>query len=309
MKNKIIALLAGLALVAYIPAMSFAARTAAPNLTGLFPSSTLSVNLPTPSNFSIGLSTTTGSVFSNGGNALYFEVVALDGAGGLSGATTLIGTSTVDQAHGWQLTWNAVQGATGYRVYFSTSTPQTVTQYFTATSTNNAPNTYYTFTSTSSPTFVASPPSSVTGYVVNLNSVGNSWMTGGMFAIGSSTPQVGQVSISTSTAPQLSFYDMKNVTGWSFRSVANTFYISTSSPTATSSNPVLSIDASGATPKISAFSTNTATSSFSVGCFSGYATSTATPVKLALTVSSVSTTTFSGTANGGTVVWMYGTCP
>lgn len=54
---------------------------------------------------------------------------------------------------------------------------------------------------------------------------------------------------------------------------------------------------------------NTATTTTSVGCIQTTATSTATPIKLAFTASSVSTTTFGATANGGTVVWTFGSCP
>lgn len=187
------------------PLAAFAARTAAPVLTGLFPSASVSINLPAPSSASLGNATTTGSVYSNGGAALYFSVTALDGVGESLGST-LLGTSTVNQAHGWQITWAPVPGAFSYRVYFSTSTPQAMLQYFTATSTASAPNAFYTFTSTSSPTFVSAFPTANSAYVVNLLANGNSWLNGGAFAIGTSTfaanvlLNVAATSTATSTA-------------------------------------------------------------------------------------------------------------
>ncbi len=54
---------------------------------------------------------------------------------------------------------------------------------------------------------------------------------------------------------------------------------------------------------------NTATSSLSVGCIGTYATSTLTPVRFVLSSAGTSTATFgAGSANGG-VSWQYGTCP
>lgn len=181
-------ILIGLVAIFSIPLGVFAARTATPVLTGLFPSATVSINLPVPTSFSIGNATTTGSVYSNNGNALYFQVVALDQAGGTSFATTLLGSSTVNQAHGWQITWNNVPGAMNYRVYFSTSTPQAVTQYFNASSTAGLANNFYWFQSTSSPVFVSNNPTTNTGYVLNLNSYGPSWLNGGNIGIGTTSP-------------------------------------------------------------------------------------------------------------------------
>lgn len=54
---------------------------------------------------------------------------------------------------------------------------------------------------------------------------------------------------------------------------------------------------------------NTATSSLTVGCIDGTATSTATPVKFILGVdASTATTTLNGTSRGA-VYWKFGTCP
>jgi len=59
---------------------------------------------------------------------------------------------------------------------------------------------------------------------------------------------------------------------------------------------------------LSLTSSNTATSSATVGCIRTYATSTATSVRLVIG-SSGATTTHSGTPAVGVVGWQYGTCP
>lgn len=165
-----------------IPLGVFAERTAIPVLTGLFASTTLSVALPAPS-INISNATTTGSV-SNG--PMYFVVTALDGAGGESVSSNLMASTSPDNTHAWNVRWTAIPGATGYRVYFSTTTTAlNFVQYFNATTTNA-----YNFTSTSSPIFttVGAP---VTGsgnaYVDKVNSSGNSWINGGNFAVGTTT--------------------------------------------------------------------------------------------------------------------------
>ncbi len=54
---------------------------------------------------------------------------------------------------------------------------------------------------------------------------------------------------------------------------------------------------------------NTATSTATVGCIQTYATSTLTPVRIVLSSTGTTTATFgAGTANGG-VSWQYGSCP
>lgn len=54
---------------------------------------------------------------------------------------------------------------------------------------------------------------------------------------------------------------------------------------------------------------NTATSTATIGCIQTYATSTQTPVRFVLSSTGTTTATFgAGTANGG-VSWQYGTCP
>ncbi|MBK3666176.1 hypothetical protein JJE66_33765 [Bradyrhizobium diazoefficiens] len=168
-----------------IPVLAFAARTATPLVSNLFPNSQLYVNLPAPV---LSLPTAPGSGSITAGGTLYFEVTALDGQGETIGGNQL-GTTTIGSS-ALQLTWGAVQGATGYRVYFSTSTPQAFLQYFAATSTSGAPNAYYTFTSTTTPTYVSGLPASNTAYSFNANqSTGAGWFMG-KFGLGTSSPAV-----------------------------------------------------------------------------------------------------------------------
>jgi len=56
--------------------------------------------------------------------------------------------------------------------------------------------------------------------------------------------------------------------------------------------------------------TNTATSSMTVGCINSYATSTATAIKLIPGAANASaSSTFSGGTSAGFVIWQYGSCP
>ncbi len=228
----------GLTVVVLSPLVALAARTAAPVLTGLFSSSTLSINLPAPS-ISLGSATTSyGSVY-NG--TIYFAVTALDGVGETV-PSQLLGTSTALNGAGWNITWTPVQGASGYRVYYSTSTPQAMIQYFTATTSNQ-----FTFLSTSSPTVYIPGGINQTNsaYVINIASAGNSWVNGGKVAIGTTTQSVSQVTIASSTAPQLSITDVGSA-GWAFRALSGTISIASTTPTGVTGGPAaLSINTNG----------------------------------------------------------------
>jgi hypothetical protein len=149
-------------------------------------------SLGIPLQQAIGLTgaTTTGTVASSTG--FVFAVAALDG----TGTTTL---SAVDATatdpngqnnEGFQLSWSAVPSATGYAVFFATSSSPTATlnQYFLATSTNGAPNTSYTFaTSTGSLTgsYTKSDP---TAFSVKINPLGSSYFDGGSAGFGTTSP-------------------------------------------------------------------------------------------------------------------------
>lgn len=184
-KNRIEGAIAGsLIVLMCVPLFALAARTSTPLVSSLFPSNLIYVNMAPPS---IVLPAAPGTGSITAGGTLYFQVTALDGVGESVGAN-LVGTTTIASS-ALQLTWSAVPGATGYRVYFSTSTPQALIQYFSATSTAGTPNAYYTLTSTSSPTFIAGgQPTSNTAYGVKLNSTGSSYILGGNVGIGTSSP-------------------------------------------------------------------------------------------------------------------------
>jgi hypothetical protein len=60
---------------------------------------------------------------------------------------------------------------------------------------------------------------------------------------------------------------------------------------------------------LSLTTSNTATSSVSVGCIQTTATSTLTPVKLLIGSSGATTTYANASLSNGLVAWAYGTCP
>ena len=54
---------------------------------------------------------------------------------------------------------------------------------------------------------------------------------------------------------------------------------------------------------------NSATSTFSGGCFQTTATSTATPIRFVISSIATSSATFTGSNSIGHVMWQYGSCP
>lgn len=179
-------LLLGVLLGALIaPFLAFAARTAVPLVSNLFPSGQMFVLMTAPV---VSLPAAPGAGSLGAGTSLYIEVTALDGQGETIGGNFVSTTTT--NSSSLQLTWPTVTGAQNYKVYFSTSTTVAFTQYFTATSTSGTPNAYYTFTSTTSPTYVSGLPSSSTAYFFNANqNTGLNWLFGKL-GIGTSSPQV-----------------------------------------------------------------------------------------------------------------------
>jgi hypothetical protein len=139
--------------------------------------------------------TTTGGTVASS-TAFIFAVAALDGTG-----TTTIGTAatvTTDASTSpneqIQVGWSAVPGATGYAIYFATSSSATTfSQYFLATSTNGNPNTSYTF-ATSTGSLAGSTGSDTTAFSTKINPTGTSYLNGGGLevlgqgAFGTSTP-------------------------------------------------------------------------------------------------------------------------
>lgn len=195
-----------------LPVAVFAARTATPLVSSLFPNSAVYVNMAAPSVF-LPNATTTGSLGTN--QTLYFQVTALDGQGESTGANVVGTTTAASVTEGLQLTWLPVIGAFGYKVYFSTSTPLTLTQYFAATSTAGIPNLYYTFTSTSSPVYApGGQPTSNTAYGTLISGINNSYLLGGALSIGTSTfPTNVLFQLATSTATTTEEIGAKGASG------------------------------------------------------------------------------------------------
>jgi hypothetical protein len=126
----------------------------------------------------VAISTSTGGIL-NG--TYYYKVSASDG----SGWTTLSSevSATVDggtTAGTINVSWNAVQGATKYRVWRGTSSGGE-NQYYETTSTSISDNGSLTFTS-------GTPPTATTAYVNKITSSGNSWFLGGNVGIGTTNP-------------------------------------------------------------------------------------------------------------------------
>src|SRR5205085_2340157 len=95
----------------------------------------------------VAAATSTGGTLANG-TTWYFQVAALDGTGT---TTVSANASAATDAAGESLriSWGSVTGATGYAIYFSTSTPSDFSRYFFATSTNGTANTAYIFATSS----------------------------------------------------------------------------------------------------------------------------------------------------------------
>ena len=119
------------------------------------------------------IASTTGSL---SGGPLVIKVVA-DTPFGTSSPSLEISTTT-SKTEALQITWPAVPGASGYAIYFGTSTPNSEKAYFVATSTNGAVNTVYTLTSTSSPNYDLLPHIS-TGFYSQIGSASSSVATAG----------------------------------------------------------------------------------------------------------------------------------
>lgn len=131
---------------------------------------TISTGLTVPV-IALPVASTTGSLYGN--TTLYFEITAVDAAGNQTNVSNQLATTTLNNSVGFNLSWSPVAGATGYNVWFSTTTPAVFAQYFQAT-TSGA----YDFTSTSTPTY-ASAPSTNNASVVSLTSQGSSFVYGG----------------------------------------------------------------------------------------------------------------------------------
>jgi hypothetical protein len=101
------------------------------------------------------------------GGKLYLEVVATTVTGTSSPSAEIATTTSVNE--NVNIVWSPIPGATGYAVYFGTSTPGSEQSYFAATSTAGVVNTQYSLTSTTSPTY-NTPSLNGTGYYASIGS-------------------------------------------------------------------------------------------------------------------------------------------
>jgi len=129
------------------------------------------------------IATTTGGTLPNA-TTFYFQVAALDGNGTTTVSTNLSGI-TDSTSEALQVTWGSVTGATGYALYFSTSTPTSFTQYFLATSTTAS----YTFSTSTGSLSGSYTKSDTTAFAALINPNGTSYLNGGALQVNSGSTQ------------------------------------------------------------------------------------------------------------------------
>lgn len=136
---------------------------------------TVNVRMAPPGSLGATPSASGGSLAS----ATYFyQVIALDAAGGTTVASNEASAAVTGPSGSVSLTWSAVTGANSYRVYRGTTTGGE-NVYYTA-STNSFTDTGAANTSGT----ITSPTASVVKFAPN----GNSWLVGGSVGIGTATP-------------------------------------------------------------------------------------------------------------------------
>jgi len=152
-----------------------------------------SVGIPLASPAGIAAATSTGGTLASS-TAFYFQVAALDGFGTTTVSETANATTQTGATNSIRVTWGTVSGATGYAIYFSTSTATNFTQYFFATSTNGIPNTAYTFATSTGSLAGMNTLTDSTAFATKINPLGASFLDGGGAQI------LGQTKIGTTTA-------------------------------------------------------------------------------------------------------------
>jgi len=167
----------------------------------VFPSWSVNIPLSPPTSFAAASSTAHGSLAQ--GYPLYFKVAAIN-AVGTTTSTTEIATTTQAANTNIDLSWTAVPGATGYAIYYSTTTPGAENAYQMATTSNN-----YDFTSTSSPAY-AKPLGFPTAFSIQLANTATPLTINGFSAsaiatttsaIGGGALTAGACATATSTIP------------------------------------------------------------------------------------------------------------
>ena len=184
--------------------------------------SNLSIEMSIPTGTSGVARNQTGSTLASG--TFYYKITALDGAGGETAVTPEISvTLAVPANNASNITWSSVTGAVSYRVYNASSSGGQAS-FFTVTDTNfTHSGQAFSGESTS--------PSVTTAYVAKVSAVGDSWLLGGSFGIGKSSPNykldvAGQINASavnvTGTVQAITFIgDGSKLTGISTGQIWN----------------------------------------------------------------------------------------
>lgn len=126
-----------------------------------FPSWNISVPLAPP--VAVGTATTTGSL-GTGSLPIYLKVVAVNAAGVTAPSNEIATTTSRALTSAININITAIPGATSYRLYFGTTTPNSQNAYFATTSTS------MTLTSTSSPTAYGAPQTYPTAFSMQTGS-------------------------------------------------------------------------------------------------------------------------------------------
>jgi hypothetical protein len=149
------------------PSTTVVAATNAPNW---------SVAVPMYQVVSISAATTTGGTMASSTPEV-FAVAALDGTGTTTLSNTLSATTdastTLLGSEAYEITWNPVQGATGYAIYFG-GTASSLTNYFLATTTNA----FYFASSTVGNLTGSYTKNDTTAFSLKINPQGSSYING-----------------------------------------------------------------------------------------------------------------------------------
>lgn len=167
----------------------------------IYPTWSVNIPLSQPTNFAAASSTSPGGSLSTSSAPIYFEVVAINSTGTTTVSTEL-STTTKTGSSRIHFSWTAVPGATGYAIFYSTTTPGAENAYQLATTSNQ-----YDFTSTSSPSY-ATPPGFASALALQLSNGTNPLIVNGISvspvstttsAVGGGALTAGQCTTATST--------------------------------------------------------------------------------------------------------------
>lgn len=139
--------------------------------------SNLATEMQIPINITYGFQTSGGLPADD----YYFVLAASDGLGWTKGTMEILVVLGATD-HTISLHWDAVVGATNYRVYRAL-TPGGPYKYIETTATN------FDYLGDSQFNTVGAPPTATTAYINKLSAAGNSWLLGGKVGIGTTNPQ------------------------------------------------------------------------------------------------------------------------